>query len=121
MKKSFFIETAACINGKLLFSSAQPIPVDQLEPIGQMLADSDNCSFIYLAELDGEYTYISIPVSLWPDIKECFVLGVDPILVQGDNKLNLTGFREELEYLIENIKGNSNYGEKMAGAVERIF
>ncbi len=121
MKKTFFIETAAIINGKLLFSSAQPIPVDKLEPVGQMLADSENCSFIYLAELDGEYTYISIPVSLWPDIKRCFVHGGEPILVHGDMKLELTGFREELEYLIENIKGNSNYGEKMAGAVERIF
>jgi hypothetical protein len=38
-----------------------------------------------------------------------------------DEQLELTNFYEELTELINNIRGNSNYGAEMVTKVEEIF
>ena len=87
-----------------------------------MLVDSDNLSFIYLLEKDDHYTYIAIPDTVWNDIKNVITLNPIPVvLTNGSEEIQLTQFREELTYLIENIKGNSNYGEMMVSKVEVVF
>ena len=43
------------------------------------------------------------------------------VITNGSEEIQLTQFREELTYLIENIKGNSNYGEMMVSKVEVVF
>lgn len=42
-------------------------------------------------------------------------------LTNEENKIELINFYEELEYLISNIKGNSNYGDEMVTKVESTF
>lgn len=92
-----------------------------LKPMEQMLVDSDHLSFIYITDLQDEYQYVSIPHSLWANLKIALELQWDIYLADGDQKLLLPGFLEELTYLIENIKGNSNYGDAMVEKVESIF
>ncbi|HYK71897.1 MAG TPA: hypothetical protein VEV44_02035 [Pseudoneobacillus sp.] len=46
---------------------------------------------------------------------------LSPVLFNQKETLPLPLFNEELEYLIENIRGNSNYGEAMVEKVESIF
>ncbi|WP_026583726.1 hypothetical protein [Bacillus sp. J33] len=96
--------------------------VSNLKAMEQILADSDNLSFVYIADNNDDYTYISLPDSIWPDLKKAYD-GNLPVYVtdaQGE-RLELEGFHEELGDLIENIKGNSNYGEEMVIKVESIF
>ena len=88
---------------------------------GRMLVDSDNLSFIYLLEENDQYTYIVIPDPIWNDLKTCLAQSHPFIVTNGNEEILLPQFREELTYLIENIKGNSNYGEKMVSLVEVVF
>ena len=86
-----------------------------------MLVDSDGLSFIYLLEKEEDYTYIVIPNTVWNEIKIALTEQL-PVYLSNQSERNLIKqFHEELSYLIENIKGNSNYGEKMVNEVEAIF
>lgn len=96
-------------------------PLNGCKASGQMLVDSDNLSFIYLLEEDDHYTYIAIPETVWNDLKHVIAHSIPVILTNGSDEILLTQFREELIYLIENIKGNSNYGESMVSKVEVVF
>lgn len=88
---------------------------------GQMLVDSDHLSFVYLVEKEEGYTYIMIPNNFWKQLQGVLTNNVTVFLSNKRERLLLTGFQEELSYLIENIKGNSNYGEKMVAEVETVF
>jgi hypothetical protein len=88
---------------------------------GQMLVDSDGLSFVYLLEKEDEYTYIVIPNTVWRDLKIALTEQLPVSLSNDSERLLLNQFHEELSYLIENIKGNSNYGEKMVDEVEAVF
>lgn len=88
---------------------------------GRMLVDSDSLAFIYILENDNEFTYVSLPTSIWHDLNKVIKEGLHTILLLGNNELVLEGIIEELEYLISNIEGNSNYGEEMVEKVEDIF
>lgn len=92
-----------------------------LKASGQMLVDSDQFSFIYLLENDDAYTYISIPETAWENLKTAVSSNLPVIVTNGSEKILLTKLQEELTYLIENIKGNSNYGEEMVKKVEVVF
>ena len=99
----------------------QQISLNQYRASGQMLVDSDGLSFIYLLEKDEDYTYIVIPNTVWKDLKIALTEQLPVYLSNRSERLLLNQFHEELSYLIENIKGNSNYGEKMVNEVEAIF
>ncbi|KAB2337228.1 hypothetical protein F7731_06300 [Cytobacillus depressus] len=92
-----------------------------LKPMGQMLVDSDHLSFIYIAEINDEYSYLTIPHSIWSQFKQALDLGSAVYLTDRIERIQLPGFMEELRYLIENIKENSNYGEEMVAKVESTF
>ena len=38
-----------------------------------------------------------------------------------NNDLELKHFQEELDYILENIEGNNNYGKEFVSAVEKTF
>lgn len=105
----------------LLLYTDRSIDLEQLKAAGQMLVDSEGLSFIYLTENEDDYTYISISDRVWSDLKKAMDLNL-PVYASNENvRLELVNFSEELSYLIENIKGNSNYGEEMVAKVESIF
>ena len=93
----------------------------EMKPMGQMLVDSDQLSFIYVVDKDDDYTYISIPESTWPKLKNALENSAEVYITDQKDQTLLTDFHEELSYLIENIKGNSNYGEAMVEKVEALF
>lgn len=89
----------------------------------RMLADSDRLSFIYLLEDEEDtFVYVSIGKDLWPELAEK-IKTKEPFFVQltNTNIIELEGFYEELNYLLDNIKDNSNYGEEMVLTVEKCF
>ena len=86
-----------------------------------MLVDSDNIAFIYILETEEDFIYVAIPYELWPDMKRVLTEDIPIFLQSGTVELELTNFKEELAYLIENIDGNANYGEQMEQAVKEIF
>jgi hypothetical protein len=115
------------INHTILNKSELIIEIDsnfRLENVkasGQMLVDSLELSFVYLLENNDTYTYLKIPEIFWTDLKEVMTREISVSVTNGQEKINLVRFLEELIYLIENIKGNSNYGEEMVRKVEAVF
>ncbi|MBM7702548.1 hypothetical protein [Metabacillus iocasae] len=87
----------------------------------QMITDSDNVSFIYILDVNDEFVYVSIPASVWPNLKDVLHSEQKIVAIVNEHKIELEGLKEELEYLISNIEGNTNYGEEMVSKVEALF
>jgi hypothetical protein len=119
MSQRIMIIDAIIENNELLLRTDSDVA--DLAATGQMLVDSDQISFIYIVEKEDSYQYISIPEKSWDVIREGLLAGLDASLSNKENKLHLIGFREEMDYLVANITGNSNYGEKMVAKVEQVF
>ncbi|WP_010283332.1 UPF0738 family protein [Bacillus timonensis] len=92
-----------------------------LQASGQMLVDSDSLAFIYKLENEHEFIYVSLPSDIWPSLKNVIYEKQQVILRLEHNELELTDIIPELEYLLQNIEGNSNYGSEMVDLVEKTF
>jgi hypothetical protein len=68
-----------------------------------------------------DYTYIAISEPIWPFLKEALDIKIPVWVTFKEERLELTSFHEELEYVISNIEGNRNYGEEMVAKVEKNF
>lgn len=121
MSQRIMINDAFIENNELLLATGSEIAVADLTATGQMLVDSNQMSFIYIVEKENSYQYITIPVQTWSVIHEALLARMDVNLIANQNKLPLPGFQGELDYLIANITGNSNYGEEMVAKVEQVF
>ncbi|WP_223592809.1 hypothetical protein [Neobacillus bataviensis] len=119
MKRSITIQNANLTDNKLLLEVDQLI--EGLIPEGQILVDSEKYSFIYLMEDQEDYTYIILPEQIWVNLKTSFEQKIPVWLRGNDKEIELINFHDELEYVINNIKGNSNYGQEMVAKVESIF
>jgi hypothetical protein len=119
MRKSLSIISANIDNNHLYLETTESIK--SLQPSGQILVDSDHFSFIYLMEDNEDYTYIILPEQHWPVLKSAYEQNYSVWLTYQAERTELTNFQEELEYVINNIKGNSNYGEEMVTKVESYF
>lgn len=119
MKRKIEIIHAELTDNNLLFQTNQSI--NELTPGEQILVDSENFSFIYLMEDQHDYIYIVIPEDFWPQLKVMLDRQVPVWIHDGDNKKELTNFYEELDYIVSNIRGNSNYGVEMVTKVEETF
>ncbi len=89
----------------------------------RMLVDSDQLSFIYVMETEDDLVYISLPEQFWGQLSEALSKELPVVLktAEEDHSFELSALHSELSYLLENIKGNSNYGDNMLEAVERSF
>ncbi|MDQ0217509.1 hypothetical protein ELQ35_06775 [Peribacillus cavernae] len=121
MREKITIKEIDIDNQQLLLKTEGTVDLAELTPKEQMLVDSDGAAFIYITENNDDYTYISLPETVWPHLKEAVSKKLPVVLISDDEKLELTGISEELAYLIDNIQGNSNYGEELVSSVERIF
>jgi hypothetical protein len=119
MNKIIKIDRAIIENDQLKFITN--VSVSSLIPREHMLVDSDHFSFIYLMEENNDYTYITLGESIWSKLKEALGRKMPAFLISGEEQQELISFQEELEYVINNIKGNGNYGDEMVGKVERTF
>ncbi|MEH7239253.1 hypothetical protein [Bacillus sp. JJ1562] len=92
-----------------------------LRASGQMLVDSDSLAFIYKLENEQEFIYVSLPSAVWPSLKKVISEKQQVILHLEENEIELADIIPELEYLLENIEGNANYGNEMVELVESTF
>jgi hypothetical protein len=121
MNKKVLVKEAFIENQNLFLKVDENIKVDKFSAKEQILVDSNEFAFVYILEMDGEYTYLFLPEGIWPILKESIGKSLYPTLTNGREELLLPMFMEELTYVIDNIKGNSNYGEEMMGKVENTF
>lgn len=122
MREKINVVSATIKNEKELYLKVNPeIKIEPLQPLGQMLVDSDETSFIYLLEKDDEYTYLGIKEEIWAFLKKGMEEKYTVYLTNDSGQCELSSFYDELEYLVENIKGNGNYGEEMVTKVEACF
>lgn len=97
----------------------------QLTPAEQILVDSNEHSFVYKLEDKDAFVHLRFPEQLWRDLnglkdKELPIYVV--FHVEDENiSIELRNFFNDLNSLIENIKGNANYGDSMVKAVETNF
>jgi len=119
MKKKLAILKAIITENKLLLETNGSL--HGLIPAEQILVDSEQCTFIYLLEDQEDYTYIVLPEGNWPMLKAAKEKEIPVWVTNKDEQIELKNFQEELEYVINNIKGNSNYGEDMVMQVEAVF
>ncbi|WP_096199066.1 hypothetical protein [Bacillus sp. FJAT-45350] len=89
---------------------------------GRMLVDSDNLAFIYILEKSDEYVYLHISESIWPTIQSAYTSRT-PIYVSliEEAQIELVQFHEEMDYLLDSIDDNCNYGQDMVDAVNKVF
>lgn len=121
MKKKVLVKEAYIENQNLLLKVDGNITLDKFSAREQMLVDSNEFAFVYILEIDGEYTYLFLPEAVWPILRDAIGKSLTTTLTNGLEKMPLPMFFEELTYLIDNIKGNSNYGEEMVKKVENTF
>lgn len=122
MRKKLMVEKIEKRNERLwLISNDSPFSLEHAKPKNHMLVDSDNIAFIYILETEEDFIYVTIPYEHWTDMKQVLTESIPVFLQSGTAELELTNFKEELAYLIENIDGNANYGEQMEQTVKEIF
>jgi hypothetical protein len=90
-------------------------------PKGHILVDSDHFSFIYLMEENDQYVYVGLDEAIWPVLKEAIDQKLPAYLVSDKEEVEFISFQDEMDYIINNIKGNGNYGEEMVDKVEKTF
>ncbi|WP_100399637.1 hypothetical protein [Bacillus sp. FJAT-44742] len=108
---------------ELLLTPIEEWPKDEwlkLKDGERMLADSDALALVYILELDGQFVQLRFPKHTWPQLHEGYQKGL-PAVLEGPENITLEKFKEELEYLLDNIEGNGNYGEDMVAAFENAF
>ncbi|OXS75096.1 hypothetical protein [Domibacillus enclensis] len=101
--------------------SEEEVEVTHLQPVNQVITDSDAAAFVYLAEAEPGYVYLYIHENTWVDVKKALDENHPIVAVGTDGTFMLQSFHEEMNDLIVNIEGNSNYGEEMVEKVERVF
>ncbi|MGO4889367.1 hypothetical protein ACJ2A9_16585 [Anaerobacillus sp. MEB173] len=116
------VEKAVLLEDQLQLIITKGENVSAVKDGERMLVDADNVAFIYLLETDHTYIYISIGQTIWLDLKEAMGRELPVNLLVGEMEaISLTHIYQELQYLIENIKGNSNYRDELVLSVEQIF
>ncbi|MBT2659835.1 hypothetical protein J7E35_02085 [Bacillus sp. ISL-45] len=121
MSQKILITEAKIENNELRLSTNTETDIGDFSPTGQMLVDSDQLSFVYIVDQEDGYRYVTIPEETWSVIQDGLQAGLETFLTNKIGKLKLDSFQSEMEYLIENITGNSNYGEEMVAKVEQVF
>lgn len=121
MKQKWKITESIVRENELVFQLQEDANLENTKASGQMLVDSDSLAFIYLLEKENEYVYLEIPEMVWKDCKVALEANNAFFIKALNGELLLENFKEELEYLIENILGNGNYGEDMEKAVSSVF
>jgi Family of unknown function (UPF0738) len=111
------------VNDKGLFLKIDTKPINFAEcyEIGTMIADSDKGSLLYIIEEKEEFVYLTVPVKFWSEIKKASDQNLSVFLQAGEDTLELVKWNEELTYLVQNVKGNFNYGEEFVKQIQNVF
>ncbi|WDW09683.1 hypothetical protein [Priestia aryabhattai] len=118
------IDITTCVmKSNELHLKADPIEteIEQLEDTKQMLVDSDNMSFVYVVDINDQFMYVGLSDNIWANLKHVLHKDMKVFLEINKEVIELSAVKEELSYLISNIEGNVNYGDKMVARVEEVF
>lgn len=107
--------------GLFLIIDTETINFAECYEIGTMIADSDQGSLLYIIEEKEEFVYVTVPVKFWTEIKKANDQNLAVFLQAGENTLELVKWNEELTYLVQNVKGNFNYGEEFVKQIQNVF
>ena len=120
--QQYYIITGELTDHTLTFGLNENVDLSVYTATGNMLVDSDTLSFVYLLDGGEGYTYVRFQEEVWPMLANVLEQDVSVTITSEEGSmLELVDLKEELGYLIENIKDNSNYGEDMNQAVEKVF
>ncbi|WLR59534.1 hypothetical protein [Guptibacillus hwajinpoensis] len=120
--EQYYIITGELSDHTLTFGLNEKVDLTSYTATGNMLVDSDSLSFVYLLDGGEGYTYIRFQEEVWTMLANVLDQDVNVVVTsEDDTSIELTDLKEELSYLVENIKDNSNYGEVMNQAVEKVF
>ncbi|MBU9723630.1 MULTISPECIES: hypothetical protein [Bacillaceae] len=99
--------------------------VEGLEPTSQILVDSERHEFVYILDHPEGYSHLRFTKTVWGTLerirRETNAMWVSFVNEDHVIEFELEDFWSELHALIENIRGNSNYGDSMVQAVEDVF
>lgn len=121
MRNEYKVTAFEKIHNDVYFILNEKIQDIQIQVTGQVIVDTDHAAFIYLVEEDGQYSHIRFPQEMWPQLVFVLKEKNDPYLYVGAETLRLENFVAELQALLFNIEGNSNYGDVFVADVEDIF
>ncbi|MFJ5963770.1 MULTISPECIES: hypothetical protein [unclassified Bacillus (in: firmicutes)] len=94
--------------------------IQKAKASGQMLVDSDHFAFVYILENEESFTYLILGENIWAPLKEAMNRDMPVYLTAEQKTLELIQLHQELNYLIDNIKDNANYGD-MEEKVKNTF
>jgi len=108
-------------NALIFCAENTEIEVKELSARNHVLVDSDHLSFLYILENESAFIYVSIPHTYWEAMNGAMKSDKAMFVRVNNIEIELEQLKEEVEYLIENIEGNANYGEELVTAVEKVF
>lgn len=121
MRNVYIINQFEVLHNEIHFILNEKKQLSQLQPVGQVIVDSDNEAFLYIIEENDAYSYIGFPQAVWSQLVQMVNSGQQPYLKVEDGLMPLVQFADELKGLLYNIVGNSNYGDRFVEAVEKAF
>ncbi|PEB51531.1 hypothetical protein CON65_14130 [Bacillus pseudomycoides] len=108
-------------NALIFCAENTELQVEELTARNHVLVDSDHLSFLYILENESSFIYVSIPHTCWEAMHDAMKKEKVMFVRVNNIEIELEQLKEEVEYLIENIEGNANYGEELVTAVEKVF
>ncbi|MEK4128790.1 hypothetical protein NYE67_03870 [Solibacillus sp. FSL W8-0474] len=121
MRNVYIVSQYQAVHNEIHFILNEKKQLSQLQPVGQVIVDSDNEAFLYIIEENDAYSYIGFPQAIWSQLVQMLKSEHQPYLKVEDGLMPLGQFADELKGLLYNIVGNSNYGDRFVEAVEKEF
>ncbi|WP_018921489.1 hypothetical protein [Salsuginibacillus kocurii] len=92
----------------------------EITPTERLLTDSNDFAFVYIVDQGGMFTQVRFAEHTWPVLNEARKERLPVVLAEAP-EIELTSFHSELDFLLENIPGNNNYGEDFEHVVAQAF
>lgn len=121
MRNVYLIDQVEVVHKEIYFILNEKKQLSQLQSTGQVIVDSDNEAFLYIIEENEAYSYVSFSKNVWPQLLQMLMTEQKAYLKVEDGLLPLVQFADELQGLIYNIEGNSNYGDQFVDRIEKAF
>lgn len=121
LRNVYLIDQVEVVHNEIYFILNEKKQLSQLQSTGQVIVDSDNEAFLYIIEENEAYSYVSFSNNVWPQLLKMLTAEQKAYLKVEDGLLPLVQFADELQGLIYNIEGNSNYGDQFVDRIEKAF
>ncbi|WP_339175323.1 hypothetical protein MKY51_03505 [Solibacillus sp. FSL R5-0691] len=121
LRNVYIIDHVEVVHSEIYFILNEKKQLSQLQSTGQVIVDSDNEAFLYIIEENEAYSYLSFGKNVWSQLLQMLLAEQKAYLKVEDGLLPLQQFADELQGLLYNIEGNSNYGDQFVENIEKAF